>query len=152
GLFDVFADAEDPITVFTIHQAVHAGSNAVALDLTPQGRAYLLDNPAPRVHVTIAFTPTGGSRRTLTATIDPPVEPTISSVTFSGTPANPTIAVKGRELTPLAAREPAGSPAGRNGCPARPGDYGSDYGGSFNLEDIDGGWSAGLDIASSKIT
>jgi hypothetical protein len=148
GRVDVFADAEDPITVFTIHQSVHKGSNSLAVNLTPQGRNYLLTDPAPLLYVTVSFTPTGGSKQSLSATISPPVEPTISTVTFTGSQANPTIVVTGRELTPLPPRDPAGSPVGHNGCPSKPGDYGSDYGGLFNLEDISGNWSAGLNAGT----
>jgi hypothetical protein len=95
---------------------------------------------------------TGGAGAGLTrhyvAAIAPPVEPRIGTVTFTGSPANPTVAVTGRELTPLPGRDHAGGPVGHNGCPSKPGDYGSDYGGFSNLEDITGRWSAGLNAGA----
>src|SRR5204863_7096289 len=55
----------------------------------------------------------------------------------------PTIVVHGRGLAPLPPKSPSGSPVGHDGCPAASGDYGSDYGLLFNLNDLTKGWSAG---------
>ena len=63
---------------------------------------------------------------------------------FRGKPADPTIVVRGRGLAPLPTKSPSGSPAGHDGCPAESGDYGSDYGLLFNLNDLTKGWSAGM--------
>jgi hypothetical protein len=143
------ATASDPIKVFSVHQRVRKGTNAITVRLTPAGRAYLLNDPNPHVKVTVSITPTSGSRQTLTQTIAPPVSSKFSSIQFTGTPANPTIALKGRALAPLPAPNPSGSPAGHNGCPSKPGNYGSDYSLQFALIDETGRWSAGNSTATN---
>src|SRR5205085_11070485 len=95
--------------------------------------------------VTLAMSFRGASLR---ATITPHLVPSISSVEFRGKPADPTIVVHGRGLAPLPAKSPSGSPVGHDGCPAESGDYGSDYGAPFNLNDLSKGWSAGTAFAA----
>ena len=75
------------------------------------------------------------------------VVPAISSVHFSGGPANPTIIIRGHGLAPLPPKAPSGSPAGHNGSPLASGDDGVDYGSPLNANDLSKGWSAGLSYA-----
>ena len=71
--------------------------------------------------------------------------PAITSVQFTGSPADPTIVVLGRGLAPLPPKSPSGSPVGHDGCPTARGNYGSDYGAAlFNLNDLSKTWSAGM--------
>src|SRR5262249_33615463 len=90
------------------------------------------------------FSPRSGRPVTIHTTFAPAVLPSIDSVRFSGTPANPTVAVYGRGLTPLPPANPRGSPAGHNGCPAQNGNYGSDFGLDFMLNDLTKNWAAGF--------
>ena len=131
-------------TVFSVHQSLRAGgSTPLRVNLTSAGRALLQD--ASRVPVVTIESRFGAA--SLRAQITPRLLPTITSVAFSGTPANPTIAVRGRGLSPLPPTNPTGSPAGHDGCPSASGTYGSDYGLLFNLNDLSKGWSAGTAFA-----
>jgi hypothetical protein len=127
--------------VFTVRQSLRGGgSTPLRVSLTSAGRALLADRSrVPVVTVAMKF---GGAL--LSAQITPRLVPSISSVEFSGKPADPTIVVRGRGLAPLPSPSPSGSPAGHDGCPAEPGVYGSDYGALFNLNDLTKGWSAGM--------
>jgi len=131
-------------TVFSVHQSLRAGgSTPLRVNLTSAGRALLQD--ASRVPVVTIESRFGAA--SLRAQITPRLLPTITSVAFSGTPANPTIVVRGRGLSPLPPTNPTGSPAGHDGCPSASGTYGSDYGLLFNLNDLSKGWSAGTAFA-----
>ena len=57
----------------------------------------------------------------------------INSVTFSGSAANPSIAVHGTCLGSRPSRNPAGHPSGLNGCPVVANDNGYDYGTSLYI-------------------
>jgi hypothetical protein len=69
--------------------------------------------------------------------------PTITSVTFAGTPANPSIDIRGTNLGKLPAPSPAGHPSGQNGCPVVAGDNGYDYGTNFYVVGVSKGFAAG---------
>jgi hypothetical protein len=72
-----------------------------------------------------------------------PPSGTITSVTFSGSATNPSFVVHGTNLGKLPARDPAGHPAGLNGCPAFAGDNGYDYGTNLYLAVPAKNWSGG---------
>ena len=136
--------------LFTVDQQVHAGRNVVAPRLTALGRAVLAGSVnVPVLRSTMTFTPSGGSATTVTGTFTPLVAPAISSVQFSGTPADPTIVVRGRGLAPLPPRSPSGTPAGHNGCPSQSGNQGFDYGTQLNVNDLSKGWAAGLSVTNN---
>jgi len=131
--------------VFTVHQSLRGeASTPLRVELTSAGRA-LLENPssALTVSVSMTFVPSQGARASLNGTITPSLVPAITSVQFTGKPADPTIVVHGSGLAPLPPKSPSGSPAGHDGCPPESGVYGSDYGLLFNLNDLTKGWSAG---------
>jgi hypothetical protein len=132
-------------TVFTVHQSLQGGgSTPLNVKLTTAGQALLQDTSAsPVIRVSMTLTLGHGSPASLDATIAPMVLPTISSVQFTGSRADPTVVVRGRGLAPLPAPSPSGSPVGHDGCPAASGNYGTDYGALFNLNDLTKGWSAG---------
>src|SRR5919197_1046598 len=133
--------------VFTVHQSLRGGgSTPLRVSLTSAGRAYARD-PSRVPVVTLAMSFRGA---TLRATITPRLVPSIASVEFRGKPADPTIVVRGRGLAPLPPKSPSGSPVGHDGCPAESGDYGSDYGLLFNLNDLTKGWSAGTAFAARQ--
>jgi len=136
-------------TVFTVHQSlVGGGSTPLKVTLTDAGRALLQDaSRSPDVTVSLSF---GGA--TLRAPLTPYLLPTIASVQFKGKPADPTIVVHGRGLSPLPPVSPTGSPVGHDGCPSAAGAYGSDYGGLFNLVDLTKGWSGGLALPGLHFT
>jgi hypothetical protein len=127
-------------TAFTVHQSLRGGtSTPLRVHLTSAGRAYARDpSQVPVVTVVLTF-----RNASLRARITPRLVPSISSVEFHGRPSDPTIVVHGRGLAPLPAKSPSGSPVGHDGCPAASGDYGSDYGALFNLNDLSKGWAAG---------
>ena len=132
-------------TVFSVHQSLRAGvSTPLRVHLTSAGRALLRDDSRVPV-VTVAMRFRGASLR---ARIVPRLVPAITSVQFRGKSSDPTIVVQGRGLAPLPAKSPSGSPVGHDGCPAESGDYGSDYGLLFNLNDLTKGWSAGAAFAA----
>jgi hypothetical protein len=131
-------------TVFSVHQSLRAGgSTPLRVSLTSAGRALLADQSRVPV-VTVAMKFGGASLR---AQITPRLVPAISSVQFTGKPADPTIVVRGRGLAPLPPTNPSGSPVGHDGCPSVSGINGSDYGLLFNLNDLTKGWSAGAAFA-----
>jgi hypothetical protein len=132
-------------TVFTVHDSLHAGgSTALNVKLTSAGQTLLQDTSKPPViRVSMTFTPGHGSPASLNATITPMLLPTIRTVQFTGSRTDPTVVVRGRGLAPLPAPSPSGSPVGHDGCPSASGNYGADYGGLFNLNDLTKGWSAG---------
>jgi hypothetical protein len=138
--------ATSAATVFTVHQSLRGeASTPLKVHLTDAGRTLLRDSSrSPAVTVALSFVPSHGSRASLRATMVPKLLPAISSVDFRGSPADPTIVVRGRGLAPLPPKSPSGSPAGHDGCPAVAGVYGSDYGALFNLNDLTKGWSAGM--------
>jgi hypothetical protein len=87
----------------------------------------------------------------------------ITSATFTGTPANPSVAVHGACLGTRPAPDPARHPAGLAGCPAISGDNGYLYGTSLYLAVPSQGWSGGryrpelnetdcLDLVVTKFT
>ena len=91
------------------------------------------------------------------------LKPTITSVSFSGTPASPTISIHGTNLGTNSAPDPARHPAGQNGCPSIGGDMGYDYGTSLYLAVPAKNWAAGryrpalnetdcIDIVTTKFT
>jgi len=132
-------------TVFSVHQSLRAGvSTPLRVHLTSAGRALLRDDSRVPV-VTVAMRFRGASLR---SRIVPRLVPAITSVQFRGKSSDPTIVVQGRGLAPLPAKSPSGSPVGHDGCPAESGDYGSDYGLLFNLNDLTKGWSAGAAFAA----
>lgn len=136
--------------LFTVDQRVRAGAVTLHPRITPLGRAVLAGSAsAPALRGSLRFTPVHGRPVRLTGTFRPQVVPAISSVQFTGTPANPTIIIRGRGLAPLPPTSPTGSPAGHNGCPAESGDYGSDYGSQLNVNDLSKGWAAGLSFPTN---
>jgi hypothetical protein len=68
---------------------------------------------------------------------------TIASVTFGGSPANPSFVVRGKNLGSKPKPDPPGHPSGQNGCPVIPGDDGYDYGTSLYLAVPARGWAGG---------
>lgn len=138
-------DAGAGSPMFTVRQSLQGGASTLLRpQLTSAGQALLQDaSHTPVVALSMTFTPTHGSPVSLRATIIPTVLPTIDSVQFTGKPADPTIVVHGRGLSPLPPQSPAGSPVGHDGCPSVSGNDGSDYGMLFNLNDVAKGWSAG---------
>jgi hypothetical protein len=136
--------------LFTVDQQVRAGAVTLHPRITPLGRAVLAGSAsAPALRASLRFTPVHGRPVTLTGRFRPQLLPAISSVQFTGTPANPTIIIRGRGLAPLPPTSPAGSPAGHNGCPAESGDFGSDYGSQLNVNDLSKGWAAGLSFPTN---
>jgi hypothetical protein len=144
--FAVASRASGAITIGSVRQTLTSGRAApLRLKITPQGRALLAGaTSSPTIKGTLTFTPRHGGRVTLRTTFAPPLLPSIESVRFSGGPANPTVSVLGRGLTPLPRANPRGTPAGHNGCPTQSGNYGMDYGSDFNLNDLTKNWSGGL--------
>jgi hypothetical protein len=136
--------------LFTVDASVHAGVNVLHPQLTALGRAVLSGAAsAPEVQGTVTLKPQSGSSVTATGTFRPLVPPAIASVQFSGTPANPTIIIRGRDLTPLPAQSPNGTPVGHNGCPAQSGDYGVDYGSQLYVDDLSKGWAGGQNYGNN---
>lgn len=137
--------ATSRIPIFTVSQRVRAGvPTRVGVRFTAVGRRLITGTgPVPRIGSMITFAPRHGRAVTVHGTYTPQLLPRISSVQFTGSPANPTIAVSGRGLAPLPAQNPAGSPAGHNGCPAETGTTGSDYGPGLRLADLTRNFSAG---------
>jgi hypothetical protein len=93
----------------------------------------------------------------------PSGKPTITSVTFTGSAANPTTVVHGTNLGKLPAPSPAAHPSGQNGCPTIAGDNGFDYGTSLYIAVPSQNWSGGryrpslnetdcLDLVVTKFT
>jgi hypothetical protein len=130
----------------SVRQTLTAGRRAaLKLKITPRGRALLANaTSSPMIKGVLTFAPRNGKRVTFRASFAPEVLASIDAVRFSGPPANPTVSVTGRGLTPLPPTIPRGSPAGHNGCPAESGNYGADYGLDFNLNDLTKNWSAGF--------
>jgi hypothetical protein len=73
----------------------------------------------------------------------PAAAPAITSVTFTGGPASPSVVVRGTNLGTLPGPSPAGHPSGLNGCPLLAGDEGYDYGTSLFLADPAKNWAGG---------
>jgi hypothetical protein len=87
----------------------------------------------------------------------------ITSVAFTGSPANPSVVVRGTCLGTRPAPNPARHPAGLGGCPATSGDSGYLYGTSLFLAVPSQNWSGGryrpelneidcLDLVVTKFT
>jgi hypothetical protein len=70
-------------------------------------------------------------------------KPAIASVTFRGSPTDPTFVVHGESLGKQPPPNPAGHPAGLNGCPTVAGDNGYDYGTSLYLAVPAKNWAGG---------
>jgi hypothetical protein len=139
-----------PDALFTIDQTLHAGLNELTPQLTPLGQAVLAGTAsAPTIDATVTFTPTQGSPITVTQTFTPTVVPAVTSVQFTGSQTDPTIIVRGHGLAPLPPQDPAGSPAGHNGCPAETGQTGSDYGVQLQINDLTKKWGAGFNIPTA---
>jgi hypothetical protein len=90
-------------------------------------------------------------------------KPAITSVTFSGSPANPTVVVRGTNLGKLPAPSPSSHPSGVNGCPVVANDEGYDYGTSLYIAVPSQNWAVGryrpslnetdcLDLVVTKFT
>jgi hypothetical protein len=139
------SSARAAATIFTVQQQLRANaSTPLRVHLTSAGQALLQNTSSvPVIGLAIRFVPSHGAPVSLHETITPKLLPSIASVQFTGTPTDPTIVVQGRGLAPLPAKLPGGSPVGHDGCPAAKGNYGSDYGLLFNLNDLTKGWSAG---------
>jgi hypothetical protein len=135
----------DPVLLFSLHQTLHPGLNKLHLTVTPAMRAFVTGlTDAPTLSVQLSFTPTNGKPASLTTTIKgPPPLARITGVSFSGSPADPTIAIHGRGFGSIPAKDPAGALPGQAGCPAAPGTYGSDYGANLALADLTSNWTAG---------
>jgi hypothetical protein len=73
----------------------------------------------------------------------PPTKPTITSVTFGGSAANPSFVIHGTNLGARPRPSPAAHPSGQNGCPAIAGDDGYDYGTSLYLAVPAKSWAGG---------
>jgi len=168
-----------PILLATLHQQV-TKDRPVALRpaFTTQGRkALALLKGKARFEARMTFTPRGGAPLTSTfhfslAPVAPEVSGTaagsptaasITSVRFSGGPANPTVVVSGRNLGSRPSPDPGGHPSGLNGCPTVAGDTGYDYGTSLYLAPTSGEWAVGryrpelnetdcLDLVVTKFT
>ena len=67
----------------------------------------------------------------------------ITSVVFSGSAADPSVAVHGTCLGARPAPSPAGHPSGLNGCPAVAGDDGYDYGTNLYIAVPAKNWAGG---------
>jgi hypothetical protein len=152
GGLSVTVQDEDPVTLFSLHQRVRAGvPTRLNVRLTATGRRLLASSPDPaRLRIKMRFTPSHARAVRLTKRITAPaLQPVIDSVQFDGSPANPTIVVRGQGLGRLPPADPAGSLAGVNGCPSASGNYGHDYGGSLSLVDATGNWAAGRHLAGN---
>jgi hypothetical protein len=114
-----------------------------------------------RLIARIAFTPTGKPTRTIAIPFyvlpkaaarrgGGTTVPTITSVSFTGSAANPTIVVHGKNLGRKPAPSPAKHPAGLNGCPALAGDNGYDYGTSLYVVAPAKNWSGGRSRPTSN--
>jgi hypothetical protein len=67
----------------------------------------------------------------------------ITSVTFSGGPRDPTIRVRGKNFGTLPPASPSGHPSGLGGCPSIAGDDGYDYGTNLYIDVPSAHWSGG---------
>ena len=153
GTLDVTATAGTRAVFIVDEQLQPQVSTPLNVTLTSAGRT-LIANPsrAGAITLTMKFTPAQGEPASLRTSFATTLAPQIDSVQFTGKPADPTIVVRGTGLAPLPAKSPSGSPVGHDGCPAQSGNYGSDYGPLFNLNDLTKGWSAGLAIAGLHAT
>jgi hypothetical protein len=172
GLREPQAD-EKTVQLFTIHQRIGRVPTSLQIRLTAAGRVALASlSGGATVHVTSRLRPNSGPPTsksytfTLTprpAGIGPSTTGTITSVSFAGSSANPSVVVHGTSLGALPKPDPAGHPSGQNGCPTSAGDNGYDYGTSLYLAVPAKNWSAGryrpslnetdcLDLVVTKFT
>jgi hypothetical protein len=132
----------------TLRQPVRKGvATSVRLRFDARGLTSLkrLKKPA-RARISVVFDPDAGrtERKTALVTITPKIaKAAITSVTFSGGPANPTVAVRGTALGARPKPSPAHHPAGHSGCPSVAGDTGYDYGTSLYIENVTRGFAGG---------
>jgi hypothetical protein len=93
------------------------------------------------VTVALGGFPSSGS----VATPPPPpsASRTLSSVTFGGSPAKPSVVVHGANLGALPKPDPRGHPSGQNGCPVIAGDDGYDYGTNLYIAVPAKNWAGG---------
>jgi hypothetical protein len=144
--------AAKTVKLFTIRQRIGHRPTRLRIHMTAAGKAALarLVRPAT-VHITSTLKSPAGrtTTRRYTFTVAPPAKMTaaaggtISSVTFSGSPANPSFVIHGTKLGALPKTDPPGHPSGQNGCPAIAGDSGYDYGTNLYLAVPAKNWSAG---------
>jgi hypothetical protein len=132
-------------------------SSPLSVAFDPKKIAALRSGSARSVVVVETFKPSGGGKGfqalrplplAVAATQQPAAKPTtppgsISSVTFSGGPSNPTIAIHGHNLGRRPAPSPPGHPSGLNGCPILANDTGYDYGTSLYLANASQAWAIG---------
>ncbi|HEV2427035.1 MAG TPA: hypothetical protein VGS61_02310 [Acidimicrobiales bacterium] len=146
--------AKQPI-VTTKARVTHGGAVSLPLAWNAAGLTALRAiTAATPVTVTVTFTPVTGAPYSQSVTVyvlpgaaggstTPPPTPTISSVAFTGSPANPTVTIHGTNLGARPSPSPSGHPAGLNGCPTVAGDVGYDYGTSLYIAVPSKNWSGG---------
>jgi len=97
---------------------------------------------------------TANPPNTTTTTTAPSNEPTITSVSTTGTVANPTITITGSGFGAAPSADPAGAVSSLANCPASPGPgpAGFDYGNSLYVSDTNanGGFTAGQYTTSGE--
>ncbi len=115
----------------TPEQSAGAGTKAVAVSATIAGLS-----PGTTYHYRVVASTTTGNADGADATFNTK-GPKIKSVTFSGTPSNPTVTIKGSSLGSM----PAAEPSEPLNC--FPEDKSFDYGSSLYFSDGTQGWAAG---------
>jgi hypothetical protein len=133
------------VVLATINSPVHASTaNQIAVRFDPSGLAALRGLAGPsRLTLRLALMPNNGARINATRTVTLAPAPEISSVTFSGGPANPTVVIHGTNLGKRPPAQPRSHPSGLNGCPNTPGDIGYDYGTNLYISLPANNWAGG---------
>ncbi len=104
----------------------------------------------PRLRISLTLSPARGSPLRMEETFVPSLVPEATSVTFSGSAADPTVTVHGSDFGPLPAADPKVL-SGTNGCPPASGTYGTDYGTSLALTEQNGNWGAGRYLPGTEV-
>lgn len=134
----------DPKVLIRFNQSVATNTRTqLEASLSGQSLAQLEQlSPPPTLHVSVTFTPAHGPTVSASQDYPPIVFPEVTSVTFAGTAADPTITVHGSDLGSLPAPDPSVL-QGTNGCPAASGTYGTDFGTDLYLSVPSSHWGAG---------
>lgn len=143
----VTATADDPIPLFSVHFPMTANVPTPLPATIPASalRELAAASGPVRLHLHVRFQPDHGAPTSYSATTVADLSPTIRSVSFSGSPAAPTITLHGAGLGTVPPPNPA-TLSGTAGCPVETGQTGLDYGANLSVTDVTGGWGAGRDV------
>jgi hypothetical protein len=133
------------VTIGTFSGSIRAGKpRAFPISYTPSGRGVIKQLNGPgTLRVTVVFAPAVGKAASISLSAQVKPTPIISSVSFTGDPAKPTIVVHGTKLGALPKPSPSSHPSGQKGCPTLAGDTGYDYGTNLYIVVPAKNWSGG---------